>query len=374
MHREDPSLWNFVHWDSIWPLPHVVLAYHAYMYTRNWISVLCTYYLFKVIQLLLFSLFGLGHEHFFAEILQNRPNGVGSCVVDFNGLFIGGTIQTLLGIFLGMVHCHAVCPSLNNPRNFLPVHFWKAPKFLTRGDRPEPHLSHLHNRRKLAAEKMAGTRSFFANNGLWPPFTLFGLQAEEESQGTSSYQGWAFRKIFWKRWVQLVLLGTPALFFYTLTPKSSMLRAGSVFYGFVTCSLVLIYKFVNQETYYDWLVDKHGAEERLRDREKARLTLLLELTRSSYDSTYALWIFAVAFLIGFQSIPVLNSFYKVLLASTTLAAFVLLSYYAAKGVEKSLLQNFSEPERGEKTKVGRIFALPVVKNGGWTNEDFSIIF
>lgn len=378
------SLWNFANLDSIWPLPHVILAYHAYLYTRNWISVLCFYYLIKVLQLLLFSLIGLRYEHFFAELLNSErglqrvdTTGDFDCLVDFNGLFVGGTIQTFLGIFLGMTHAYLCAPSIYNVENFHPVTFWKssATKHGKKFTKAKRFLNNNYDVRDIALRY-----------GFWPWQLLFGLRPRstteppnvvekafsplldwgklDQEHANHAYHRWRFRRVFWVRWLQITFLGTPSLFFYTIESKNA-LRAGSILYGFITCSLLLWYKEVNQKVYLKHLLKKtakdvekkvvSNGEIQIRldhaqtqspahsitfslkgslpqdDSGNARmvprkcdsnvdmqLVLFnqnLAMTFNSYDVIYSVWIATCVALIAFQAIPLLTSFYRVIISS-----------------------------------------------------------
>jgi len=263
----DGSLWNFVRWESIWPLPHVILSYHAFLYTRSWIHVLCYYYLIKVVQLLLFSLLGLDYWHYFKELLADQPTGSDLmllatnhtvdvepvCLVDFNGLFIGGTVQVIMGILIGKVHSYTWCPSVYRMDHFHPVSFWKhlAAKYDT------VWLGPLHPSTVVKNEE--DSLHFVTRYGLWPLWLIFGHQKADKYLGHDE-KSWRFRKIFWARWFQLTLLGTPSLLFYTMRIGHPLLRAGSIIYGFVTCSLLLWYRSVNQTLYLKWMHKKYKSE------------------------------------------------------------------------------------------------------------------
>ena len=239
-------------------------------------SVLCFYYLIKVLQLLLFSMIGVKYDYFFEELLTTNENvNVASnvvqndfeCAIDFNGLFIGGTIQTFLGIFLGMTHAYLCAPSIYDVKNFYPVTFWKCSAL-------------KHGKKFLVAkrflEKNYDVRNITLRYGIWPLFLLFGTKPKSSKESNNglermcgpvfktltldqksllhAHRRWKFRRIFWSRWLQLTVLGTPSLFFYTIESKNS-LRAGSIMYGFITCSLLLLYKELNQKLYLKYLLN-----------------------------------------------------------------------------------------------------------------------
>lgn len=289
MSHSTSPLWNFVRWDSIWPLPHVILAYHAYLYTRNWISVLCFYYLLKTVQLLLFSILGIGYDHYFAEMLNSRELAYyrqshsfspqdsedGSttqdyaCLVDFNGLFVGGTIQTLLGIMLGMVHSYLYAPYTHNTKYFYPVTFWKCPA-------TKHQIKFMES--KAIVERQTKVHNVLARYGLWPWHLWIGYKNQAVSGGIKGWTSsdkdkdmdnkdnkvdfqrhlqkrWRFRYYFWQRWIQLTFLGTPCLLFYTIDGEH-VLRVGSVAYGFITCSLLLWYRLWNEKYFIRKLTKK----------------------------------------------------------------------------------------------------------------------
>lgn len=374
------SLWNFVKWDSIWPLPHVILAYHAYLYTRNWISVLCFYYLLKTIQLLLFSLLGIGYDHYFAELLNSaEPNTYTTttnifptnesnnaelygCLVDFNGLFVGGTIQTMLGIMLGMVHSYMFAPSIYKVKNFHPVTFWKSPA--------TKHQSKFLESKRIL-EKHTKARSFWTNYGLWPWHLWFGQKTTKNTlpcrndddilavqPGTSRGQEkktvvvltrwqllfhlerrWSFRKHFWQRWLQMTLLGSPCLLFYTIGGEN-IIRVGSVAYGFVTSSLLLWYRLYN-EAYYVRNLGKKTYQNCLKSRniDNVLLHILKQdvyLIFNSYDTIYSAWILTCVALIVFQSIPIpsLTAFYKVIISSVLVLLLSVVLYLLPQIINK----------------------------------------
>jgi hypothetical protein len=251
------STWGFLHGNSLWTLPHVLLAYHAYMYTRNWIGVLCFYYLAKVLQIVAFSLLGLNYWHHFTEILdedaiRGRANdtssGAPECVVDYDALFIGGTVQTLVGISIGVVQTYLYVPSSFCEGTFHPVTFWKD---LSRKRRPKYAES------KEYLERNVDEKDVLLRYGLWPwrlivglPPTAASLGGRPDAESLSEHlrRRWRFRSTFWRRWLQLTALGSPALLFYKVESYHH-LRAGSVLYGFVTCSLLLLYYRFNQTAF-----------------------------------------------------------------------------------------------------------------------------
>lgn len=302
------SFWDFTNWNSIWPLPHVLLAYHAYMYGRSWMTVLCYYYLAKAVQLLLFSLFNGEHADYFVEILYfdastNHPRKIhqAECAVDFNGLFLGGTVQTLMGILLGVIHTK-ISKKRKEKRDVLNyVGFWK-----------EDEHSDSSSSSEAEGEVERASCWWFRKRGLWPWWSICG------GMGDSEQSAWAFRERYWRRALQLFLLGTPALVFYGLDSEGDI-RAGTVLYGLVTCCLLLIYKHWNHAIHLT--CEKNAV---LRDVENGAILGWMEiderLASGAHENTYCLWIFTCAFVISFQAIPDVSSFWKVVIAVGVLGA------------------------------------------------------
>jgi hypothetical protein len=292
---------------------------------------------------------GLHYEHYFAEVINSRaltghtsPSPYSGCLIDFNGLFIGGTIQTFLGILLGMTHAYLASPSTHSNKNFHPVTFWK-------------HSAGKHNdeaylNAKHYVEHHTSHRDIWSRYGIWPWYLWFGYKTSllksnrriitKRTEQTTVpfdkdylvYRRWKFRRTFWKRWIQVTMLGTPTLLFYTLETGSRhpILRSGTVLYGLMTCSLLLWYRLWNEKDYIHILnkqynskdIDNVGAHAPNSD--LLNLAKNMDLYYNTHNTLYSLWMLTCVTLILFQTMPFLTSFYRVII-STAIVIFVSLS-------------------------------------------------
>jgi len=410
------STWHFLTSESIWPLPHVLFAYHGYMYTRDWKSILCAYYIYKSLELFIFAVIGYAYYYYFPELVEEgnewylieswyrefsgnkggydiynetvynnytyNPslynNSVGktsesfdNCHLDCNDLFVGGSVQTLVGILLGMIQAK-LFSSKEKISNFHLITFWKD-SFL-KHDGSYFRLVKLFNHRFKKTSEVI-------KYGLWPMSIVLGTNESEwggsyharwedmiahygydyveqstslkdirenrdseidrklsEENKSLMVERWYFRKFFWYRWFQITTLGFPATLFYTLK-GSGEIKAGLIIYCFVSCLLLLFYKHVNENLYLNYI--NHGTYE---DQAIGEKSAAFDVNSSAnngddlcasemvyydhqtsiyfnnYEKFYILWIFTTTFLCAFQAIPILSSFYRVLVSSSIIIA------------------------------------------------------
>lgn len=280
-----------------------------------------------------------------SQQFTNHTDGVSSldnCRLDCNDLFIGGSIQTLLGILLGMVQAK-MFSSKEEVTHLHLITFWKD-SFLR------------HNESYAQLVKIFNYR--FKNNwgvlkyGLWPIGMILGTA--QSPIVTGSYvnkwkyllghhqvstgggggdedkmimsERWYFRRVFWHRWLQITSLGFPSTLFYTLK-GSGDIKAGLIIYCFITCLLLLVYKTMNEKVFlnyvdhgtYDDLPPQHhhhiSNESLVHSSPLAHYDHQSSIYFNNYEQLYALWITTTAFMCSFQAIPILSAFYRVLISS-----------------------------------------------------------
>jgi hypothetical protein len=242
-----------------------------------------------------------------------------------------------------MTHAYIYAPSIDEIRNFHPVTFWeqsilqKDKEFL---------------KAKSFISDNTDVRNWSLRYGLWPWQLAFGVKPGPTSsyyynainnnlfvEGIDTkvyteewheyvHQRWKFRKIFWIRWLQILVLGTPALLFYSIGGRST-LKAGVILYGFITCGFLLWFKEFNQKSYVlhlqdqveaNWNKDHPGSPSDAggiadSDLVKTSLRHNLDTVFNSYDSTFTMWIATCVYLIAFQAIPYLTTFYRIIISS-----------------------------------------------------------
>lgn len=458
------STWHFLNSESIWPLPHVLFAYHGYMYTRDWKSVLCAYYIYKSLELLLFALIGYAYYYYFPELVDddnewsliekwyrefngnrggyeiynrtasnnysynpllyndsNKVESFDNCHLDCNDLFVGGSIQTILGILLGMVQAK-LFSSKEKINKFHLITFWKD-SFL-KHDVTYFNLVKLFNHRFKKSSVML-------KYGLWPVSIVLGTTESqwhggyherwenmvtqyghdyveqgsviEDLGGTNDSladrqiseenkllmaERWYFRRFFWYRWLQITTMGFPATLFYSLK-GSGEIKAGLIIYCFVSCVLLLFYKHANEKLYLNYITSGTydgviGSVTTCQHREDTSMSIYggyvqngfsdLECSESdlgcdnnvdgnddyaalftsydhqvaiyfnNYEKFYILWIFTTTFMCSFQAIPILSSFYRVLLSTciivltcvTIKVAHMLVAFYGKRKVKRKI--------------------------------------
>lgn len=397
------NTWEFLRSNSTWPLIHVILAYHAYMYGRSWKAVLLSYYLFKTFQIFFFAVLGLDYKWLFLDILvdddyRTNPTGLENqtdddswedpfdhkdnfrCVFNVNEFLLGGTLLTILGIFLAWCHVYVLLGRFSRVSSFHPVTFWKS----------KDVSSAPCEIARSAMQRNKDLFPFGSRYGFWPLGLIFGLEVKhyaswfEEKEdwipefwiyrpedpnfdrsamfeegfvfqlshmscfchvARISEVAWKFRRKFWKRWLQLTFLGTPSLLFYGLNDGRS-LRSGSVVYGFITCVLLLYYKTVNQKTHvisvtHDTLknvafsksfensqsvlnfhenVAELGWDAILFELIYFEKDLKLSVVFNSFEVIYTVWTATCVVVVALQSISITSSFYKCLITVGLISA------------------------------------------------------
>jgi len=347
----DSDLLSFLKNESIWVVVHVLLSYHTYLYSRNWRSVIMCYYLFVSLQLFLFSVLGWSYAKYFSELSEqgDEIKFQKACFgVTCNALFIGGTVQTFLGILMGMVHAQLFAPCKYDPRYFYPISFFKD--YSLKYDKKYAKLKKDIHRKRSPPSREFVDFAYMLNDlkfewGFWPWRLLLGwmpnkeVLASEEEILKLTYSRWGFRKRYWKRWFQLTLLGIPATIFLTLDGKGP-LKAGLLLYGLITVCLLLIFKRINEHHYVNTVLTRYKknkndfSEETLKKTTNVRLTVMLNY----YEKLYTVWIFSTVFVIGFYNIPFLTSFYRVLLAVSLVIAGSLILKLMTAIFKKSLMR------------------------------------
>lgn len=306
--QDKSNLLSFLNEESIWSVVHVIFSYHTYLYSRHWRSVVMGYYIFISLQLYLFSLLGWSYSKYFSELSEQSSEiqFERACFsVTCNTLFIGGSIQTLLGIFMGVVHAELFSPCKYDRQYFHPVSFFKD--YALKKDKTYNNLiKSIERKRRFSSSSSPSSSSSSTKShqnqgksakdlllngefveklkldyGLWPwrlwlgwtpaDLACCGNQKQKEDMNTNNHTGdandddddddefefkrmtfqrWEFRRRYWKRWFQLTLLGMPATIFLTLDGEGP-LKAGLLLYGLITTSLLVIFKKSNEYDYVD---------------------------------------------------------------------------------------------------------------------------
>ena len=108
---------------------------------------------------------------------------------------------------------------------------WGRDRESGNGYRKDTHLSDY-------VEKLESV-PYVIKKGLWPPSAICGATVTNKYGGSKF---WHFRKAYWCRLIQLLLLGTPAAALLGLTAPSSVgVIAGIMLYTFYVCVALLIF-------------------------------------------------------------------------------------------------------------------------------------
>lgn len=367
------GIWDFTQNQSIWPLLNVITAYHAYMYSRNWLSVMAYYYILVALQILFFAALGLEYRSWFFILFDKNPDPNsdslvldpmvdGWCAINCSALFIGGSLQTMIGIIMGVIQVRFYAPNKYKHKYFYPVTFWKD--YATKDDKK-------YKRELKRVNKYIKSSDMGLRYGMWPWHLWFGLdpgsigtteafgkirseiiRAEEKREGkvltkeekkeremTSIefnklvYAQWKFRNVFWARKLQLFLLSTPTGFIYKFVGNGPI-RAGLILYILVTCSLLAIFKVINEQDYVDSCIDsqqleKDNSEEEEEDEDSRsdkeepsfgegddfEVEWNFSVMMNHYERLYAVWMLTCVFLVGFQMLSILTTFFRVLIST-----------------------------------------------------------
>jgi hypothetical protein len=132
---------------------------------------------------------------------------------------------------------------------------------------------------------------YVIKNGLWPPNAILGRKILTQN-GQSNY--WCFRKLFWYRYIQIILLGTPASVLLGLSAPTVGVGAGIFLYLFFVTSLLVLFYGWNTWNYTD------------------------ETNYSNITLLYAFWFITVWVTGGIYSIPWSYRFIRILLSFSIL--------------------------------------------------------
>lgn len=330
------EFWDYINDDYDWPVPHIILAYHSYIYHKDWSEVFSLYFLTKIMQLLLysFSFIDLSHDH--SEIIDhNINNDFGFhdihltqyilLNINFKKIFIGGGIQTLMGIILAYLHVY-MCE--DNTLFCISNHisFWKCDKYIN-------YFSKII--------KHDNIDSFFHRYGLNSIYNIFGMNPKchmclnsyseyFECKHCYFYKKWNFRYYYWKRMLQLFFLGTPCLIFYD-TKGGSILNYGLLFYGFITLTLLFYFRIVNEKDLIDLEMKKFYSNVNL---ESFSNYFWIEEKCVSHNQIYFYWIFTTFSFLVCQLLFKIKYFYACIINFFLLLVINILCFLCTKKIRE----------------------------------------
>lgn len=115
---------SLIDYPSPWPLPKFLYAYSSYIYTQNWVSVILSFYIIKIIYVLFYYLDAGNHPSWF-DGLGDYDSTTGQVIEPSLGsVVVGDFLYLLMGILLGKTQTLII-----NKGYF--YHFSHLPNFMT---------------------------------------------------------------------------------------------------------------------------------------------------------------------------------------------------------------------------------------------------
>ena len=321
---------SLIDYPSPWPLPKFLYAYSSYVYTQDWKSVTLTFYLVKVIYVLLFYLDGGAHPRWFDGLgnlnVKGGSEGGEENEPSLASVMVGDFIFLVMGMVLGKIQSKIVNDrmfySFVYGFKFKTVDAWKK-HFAKLVIPPSSQPQFASNRAKL---------SFVEEYGLWPMRRIFACDfsyygccqcldkettedfdfTEKEGKGDTGgffkrleYERdrlkWAHRRFYWIYFIQVIFFGTPATVVYTVD-SNEYVRSGVLVYYLFQLILLTVFYFWNK---HDHVVALSWYYEKQRQYVKPTSKTYKNATwYTRFNAIYLCWFFTVTFfstLIVFKS-------------------------------------------------------------------------
>lgn len=302
---------NLFNYPSPWPLPKFLYAYSSYTYTKDWKSVVVSFYVLKVIYVLLFYVDEGNHPEWFDGLGNydhvqtggpKEPSLISVVVGDFIFLFMGITLGKIQSFSIenGWFYAFSRGPSFMTMEDWANV-FEKLRKREIEIEKGAENASNVtirnaeisrerpafsfpsRNLRSVVAppspyppnrssnEDSFSISSFAHEKGIWPPSLVFPCMNDDFVNGGYEYPyasvaapsqtplskddferaKWAHRRFYWFYLVQSLLLGTPATMVYNSQGgKDESVRYGTLVYLAFQLSFLSAFYFWNRRYHF----------------------------------------------------------------------------------------------------------------------------
>lgn len=317
---------SLIDYPSPWPLPKFMYAYSSYLYTQDWRSVVLSFYLFKVVYVLIYYLDGGKHTNWFDGLGNLNIHDHG----DFNrtiyyeepsltSVVVGDFLFLLMGIILGKIQSIII----NNKMFYSFVHGFK---FKT----VDAWKIHFEKIRKLHTKNtIENDKNFLDSYGLWPIQRIFAWRGNDigggwwccccENIDDDDYLRWAHRRFYWFYFIQVLFMGTPTTLVYTIDLSSDILRMGAVVYYLIQLILLMSFYFWNK--YY------HLSALKLYNPKSSSITMTTWYTR--FNATYLCWFITITFFSIFVIIKISINVSLIIVYAWSFSLVVLFIVYSS---------------------------------------------
>lgn len=323
---------SLIDYPSPWPLPKFMYAYSSYVYTKDWSSVVLTFYIFKVIYVFFFYVDNGNHPNWF-DGLGNLDTTTGEAKEpSLSSVVVGDFIFLVMGIVLGKIQSTIIDNNMFyafvNGFKFKTVAAWKV-YFKNMRDRRLELFQIKQPERPLSTSSSSSstTSMMIKEYGLWPIRHIFACDAspygccfchygnayEKSEDEYNVYEcerlKWAYRRFYWFYFFQVVFLGTPATVVYTLEADHAV-RSGTVIYYLLQLIFLTVFYFWNKYDHVKVLSslkkdisskirrtfdgDRYGSKEKYEE-EKEENDAETDTFYTRFNAVYLCWFLTITF-------------------------------------------------------------------------------